>query len=58
MGCSPQGRKELDTTKRLDFHFHFHFKELDITHVAARSLHVTIKTEDPHAATKHSQVNK
>ena len=25
MGYSPQGRKELDTTERLQFHFHFHF---------------------------------
>ena len=24
MGCSPWGRKELDTTERLHFYFHFH----------------------------------
>ena len=24
MGCSPWGRRELDTTERLTFTFHFH----------------------------------
>ena len=31
MGCSPWGRKELDTTERLsDFTFHFHALEKEM----------------------------
>ena len=31
MGCSPRGRKELDTTERLsDFTFHFHALEKEM----------------------------
>ena len=30
VGCSPWGRKELDTTERLHFHFHFHALEKEM----------------------------
>ena len=30
MGYSPWGRKELDTTERLHFHFHFSRKEIGL----------------------------
>ena len=44
MGYSPQGRKELDTTERLHFHFHALEKEM-ATHSSVLARRIPQKGE-------------